>query len=63
MELRLQRADSERDNHLRITVLLRPAVGDLSADETWQAVCRQIFCDLRAYLMGHTQVVRTDAAV
>jgi serine/threonine-protein kinase len=63
MELRLVRADTSRDNHLRITVLLRPTIGDLSADEEWQKLCRQIFCDLRAYLMGQTNIVSAGAAV
>jgi len=54
MELRLQRADSTRDNHLRIMVLLRPSAGDLSGDMSWHQLCSQIFCDLRGYLMGQT---------
>lgn len=63
MELRLVRPEASRDNHLRITVLLRPAAGDLSTDETWQHICRQIFCDLRAYLMGQNGPVNAEAAV
>lgn len=60
MELLLQRPEGSRDNHLKITVMLRPVIGDLSADETWQHVCRQIFCDLRGYLMGHTGQVNSE---
>ncbi len=52
MELRLQRTEGSRDNQLHITVLLRPQVGDLSADLTWRDLCSRIFCDLRGYLMG-----------
>jgi serine/threonine-protein kinase len=51
MELRLQRND-QRDNQLRITVLIKPTNGDLSADLSWRGLCTQIFCDLRGYLMG-----------
>jgi serine/threonine-protein kinase len=51
MELHLKRAD-QRDNLLRITVMLRPGQGDLSANLGWRRLCNQIFCDLRGYLMG-----------
>jgi hypothetical protein len=51
MELRLHRAE-QRDNQLRITVLLKPMQGDLTADVSWRGLCTQIFCDLRGYLMG-----------
>jgi serine/threonine-protein kinase len=60
MELRLQRGEAGRDNLLRITVLLRPLAGDLSADAAWRALSSQIFCDLRSYLMG-ANGVPTDA--
>ena len=36
---------------------------DLSTDLSWRKLCTQIFCDLRAYLMGQTGPVSTDAAV
>jgi serine/threonine-protein kinase len=51
MELRLQRPDATRENHLRITVVLRSPGLD-GTDPTWQGVCTKIYCDLRAYLMG-----------
>jgi hypothetical protein len=54
LELRLQRVDGSRDNHLRIMVLLKPCAGDLSGDMIWHQLCSQIFCDLRGYLMGQT---------
>jgi serine/threonine-protein kinase len=58
VELRLQRADASRDNHLRITVIFRASSGtDMSADSPWRAVCSQIFIDLRGYLMGQTNGV------
>ena len=56
MELRLQRAE-QRENQLRITVLLKPVHGDLSADLSWRSLCNQIFCDLRGYLMGSSSGV------
>ena len=56
MELRLQRAE-QRENQLRITVLLKPTQGDLSADLSWRSLCNQIFCDLRGYLMGSSSNV------
>ncbi|MFO0928654.1 MAG: protein kinase [Gemmataceae bacterium] len=54
VELRLQRSDSGRDNHLKIMVIFRASDADTSADAAWREVCGQIFCDLRAYLMGQT---------
>jgi serine/threonine-protein kinase len=56
MELRLQRPDSQRDSQLRITVVFRSKAGDLSNDTAWRNACSQIFCDLRAYLMGQNGV-------
>jgi serine/threonine-protein kinase len=60
MELRLHHAE-QRDNQLRITVLIKPAQGDLTADLSWRGLCNQIYCDLRAYLMGSSSGV--EAAV
>jgi serine/threonine-protein kinase len=57
MELRLQRADTGRDNQLRITVIFRSSGPDLNADVAWRALCTRIYCDLRAYLMGQSGVV------
>jgi serine/threonine-protein kinase len=54
MELRLQRAESGRDNQLRITVIFRSPGYDISTDPAWRGVCTQIFCDLRGYLMGQS---------
>jgi serine/threonine protein kinase len=53
MELHLQRADPGRDSQLRITVMLRPVNGTAS-DGEWRSRCGQIYCDLRAYLMGQS---------
>jgi serine/threonine-protein kinase len=61
MELRLQRADKNNDNRLRITVVLRSPIGDLNEDPAWRNVCTQIYCDLRAYLMGKTDILSPEA--
>src|SRR5262249_35749642 len=53
MELRLQHPEGGRDNQLRITVVLKAPGGDPS-DPAWQAVCSQIYCDRRGYLMGQS---------
>ena len=57
MELLLQRAETGRENQLRITVVFSSAGNDLNADASWRAVCTQIYCDLRAYLMGQTNAL------
>jgi serine/threonine-protein kinase len=51
MELQLQKADLDRDN-LHITVVMRSSNGDPPTDPIWRTRCDQVFCDLRAYLMG-----------
>ena len=61
LELRLQRAETGRDNQLRITVIFRSPGNDLNADVAWRTLCTQIYCDLRAYLMGQSGLV--DAPV
>jgi serine/threonine-protein kinase len=53
VELHLQWADAERTNLLHITAVMRPARAGTVADEDWQARCNAVFCDLRAYVMGH----------
>jgi eukaryotic-like serine/threonine-protein kinase len=52
LELRLNRTDSGRENHLKITVVFRSSGNDLNADIAWRTLCTQIYCDLRGYLMG-----------
>jgi serine/threonine-protein kinase len=55
LELRLQRGENGRDNQLKITVVFRSSTGaDINSDAAWRAVCTQIYCDLRGYLMGQT---------
>jgi tRNA A-37 threonylcarbamoyl transferase component Bud32 len=53
MELQLKRPDPVRESLLHITVYLRPLNGT-AADGDWRARASQIYCDLRAYLMGQT---------
>jgi serine/threonine-protein kinase len=53
MELQLKRPDPGRESLLLITVQLRPYNGTAAAAD-WRARATQIYCDLRAYLMGHT---------
>jgi len=52
MELRLEQADPDRASLVGITVLMRSPQGDAASDLIWRARCDQIYCDLRAYLMG-----------
>jgi serine/threonine-protein kinase len=52
LELRLNRPDPSRENHLKVTVVFRSSGTDLNTDIAWRSLCTQIYCDLRAYLMG-----------
>ncbi|HEV3143898.1 MAG TPA: serine/threonine-protein kinase [Gemmataceae bacterium] len=52
-ELLLEQRDAQRENKLHITVLFRPAYQTSVHDLAWQDRCRQTFCDIRSYLMGH----------
>jgi serine/threonine-protein kinase len=54
VELRLERADPNRESLLHITVLMRSPTGEPAADLGWRARCSQVFCDLRGYLMGQS---------
>jgi len=62
MELRLQRPEEGRSNQLHITVLLRPPSEGAFGDPAWRRLCTQIYCDLRAYLMGRTGAVGAETA-
>jgi serine/threonine-protein kinase len=53
MELHLKRNDPEKESHLHITVVFRPTE-PTRLNGTWNERCSQIFCDLRAYLMGRS---------
>jgi serine/threonine-protein kinase len=54
MELRLERTTVDRDSLLNITVVLRPTVKEVANTPEWRDRCSQIYCDLRAYVMGRS---------
>jgi serine/threonine-protein kinase len=56
MELRMQQSESGRGNHLHITVVLTVVGHNPTQEPEWGARCEQVFIDLRAYLMGNTEV-------
>jgi serine/threonine-protein kinase len=51
IELTMNRSGS--DNLLLITIAIRPVENGTPIDTTWHDRCTQIFCNLRAYLMGN----------
>jgi serine/threonine-protein kinase len=55
MDLQMIPIDIRRQNHLGITVELRSLDGHSAFDASWRAYTAQIFCDLRAYLMGRSE--------
>jgi serine/threonine-protein kinase len=59
VELRLERNNPAQQSLLNITVLMRSPVHG-APNTAWRNRCNQIFCDLRAYLMG--QGILTDEA-
>jgi serine/threonine protein kinase len=50
LELRMERRDPTRPNHLTFTLLMRPGNGLPNVE--WRNRCQKISMDLRAYLMG-----------
>ncbi len=52
MELLLQRHNPQQQSLLSITVVMRPPDPRAAGTSAWRTSCNQIFCDLRAYLMG-----------
>jgi serine/threonine-protein kinase len=53
VELHLKRNDPEKESQLHITVTFRPT-DSARLNGAWRNRCSQIFCDLRAYLMGRS---------
>jgi serine/threonine-protein kinase len=51
MELLLERNNAQQ-SHLRITVKMRSPNSKLAVSDSFRERCGQVFCDLRAYLMG-----------
>lgn len=54
MELSLEQRDAAKANQLSITVVMRVEGKNVNDDPLWHARCDQVYCDLRAYLMGNT---------
>ncbi|HYT88882.1 MAG TPA: serine/threonine-protein kinase [Gemmataceae bacterium] len=61
VELRLERNKPSQQSLLSITVMMRSPEGVTALTPTYRARCNQVFCDLRAYLMGQGGSV-ADAA-
>ena len=59
MELRLERSNPHQQSLLRITIIMSSPDSGASANAQWRARCNQVFCDLRAYLMGQMGEVVT----
>jgi serine/threonine-protein kinase len=53
MELLLERNNPTQQNLLTITVLMRSPEPGAAVSTAWRERCSEIFCDLRAYLMGN----------
>jgi serine/threonine-protein kinase len=54
IELSLEQRDPAKTNQLSITVVMRVEGKNVNDDPLWHARCDQVYCDLRAYLMGNT---------
>jgi serine/threonine-protein kinase len=53
MALFLERGNSNQKSLLHITVIMRSPDPNAAANTAWRLRCNEIFCDLRAYLMGN----------
>jgi serine/threonine-protein kinase len=58
LELLLQRNNPQQQGLLSITVVMRLPDSRAAATAAWRTSCNQIFCDLRAYLMGQGAAVQ-----
>jgi serine/threonine-protein kinase len=56
MELRLERSPGQQ-SLLRMTVVMSSGDSGAADNPQWRARCQQVFCDLRAYLMGQAGAV------
>jgi serine/threonine-protein kinase len=56
VELHLHHAHPGQDNRLTVHVLFRPSHSSLLADKDWRQKCTQVFVELRAYLMGRSDL-------
>jgi hypothetical protein len=57
VQLRLERSNPAQRSLLKITVVMNAADGTPFESPQWKARCNQVFCDLRAYLMGQPGAV------
>jgi serine/threonine-protein kinase len=57
MELRLERSNPTQQSLLRITILMSSPDPSALGNPQWRARCSQVYCDLRAYLMGQAGAV------
>ena len=55
MEMRLQQLQPEKDHKLRVTILFHADDNRTKQQVAWRERCNQIFCEVRAYLMGSTE--------
>jgi len=52
LELLMERGNASQQNLLNITVKMRSPDQNAALSSAWRTRCTQIFCDLRAYLVG-----------
>ena len=63
LELHLHQTDPQRCNQLHIQAVFRPSsIGQLN-DPVWRERCTELFIELRAYLMGTSDVVEPGTAI
>jgi serine/threonine-protein kinase len=60
LDLRMYHSDPERPNRLSILVAVKPLDFHSPFDAAWREYTAQVFCDLRGYLMGHTEPIQTS---
>jgi serine/threonine-protein kinase len=57
VEMRLEQLQAQRHNHLHVTLTFLPVDKDSVNDPHWRDRCHRLFCEIRAYLMGYSEVV------
>jgi serine/threonine-protein kinase len=57
MELHLERNNPIQQGLINITVVMRSPVNGAGLNPVWRGRCNEVFCDLRAYLMGQGGIV------
>jgi serine/threonine-protein kinase len=56
VELRLEQVDPKQENRLLVTIAFHPPSPAALQNKPWRDRCTRVFCDLRAYLMGSTEI-------